>query len=308
MTVVEPDVCMGEEVVLEALQQKGSATGLTGEVRVVEECTHALAGQEVGLHGSQGGRDPEGEKGRHERVPLLAALGLEYAVGVVGSVLLHSQAGPFAGRVYTALPTCPSCASIQLLFVFSCSDDSAFHCLLMLPPAVVVPILTLSAITGPPAHALDSSAGEAFLWNGLLRAYAGKLEPQSLQMSCCAISTSSPVSTTTGELNLSPTGSRSGEESSSLSTPPLRPAAPPAEHGRRGPPHRSLKQGAHLPRAHACSELPLRCARHRGRSWSAEAVQFVRLLSRCRARSAPPHLRASSTAAWLQRWSGLLAL
>ena len=59
---------MGEEVVLEALQQKGSATGLTGELRVVEECTHALAGQEVGLHGSQGGRDPEGKKGRHERV------------------------------------------------------------------------------------------------------------------------------------------------------------------------------------------------------------------------------------------------
>ena len=80
---------MGEEVVLEALQQKGSATGLTGEVRVVEECTHALAGQEVGLHGSQGGRDPEGKKGRHERVPLLAALGLKYAVGVVGSVRPH---------------------------------------------------------------------------------------------------------------------------------------------------------------------------------------------------------------------------
>ena len=81
---------MGEEVVLEALQQKGSATGLTGEARVVEECTHALAGQKkVGLHGSQGGRDPEGEKGRHERVPLLAALGLESAVGVVGSVRPH---------------------------------------------------------------------------------------------------------------------------------------------------------------------------------------------------------------------------
>ena len=41
--------------------------------------------------------------------------------------------------------------------------------------------------------------------------------------------------------------------------------------------------------------------------WSAEAVQFVRLLARCRARSAPPHLRASSTAAWVQRWSGFLA-
>eukprot|EP00439_Symbiodinium_sp_Y106_P062335 s3397_g9.t1 len=41
--------------------------------------------------------------------------------------------------------------------------------------------------------------------------------------------------------------------------------------------------------------------------WSAEAVQFVRLLSRCRARSAPPQMRASSTAAWVQRWSGFLA-
>ena len=41
--------------------------------------------------------------------------------------------------------------------------------------------------------------------------------------------------------------------------------------------------------------------------WNAEAVQFVRLLSRCRARSAPPQMRASSTAAWVQRWSGFLA-
>ena len=61
-------------------------------------------------------------------------------------------------------PHARSCTLIQLHFVLSWFGDSAFHCLLMLPPAVVVPILTLSAITGPPAHALGSSAGEAFLW------------------------------------------------------------------------------------------------------------------------------------------------
>ena len=91
-------------------------------------------------------------------------------------------------------------------------------------------------------------------------------------MSCCAISTSSPVSTTTGELRLSPTGSRFGEESSSLSTPPLsRPSTQEAACGatsgaRSARPSASLAQTRSAPtRAHACSEVPPRCARLRGR-------------------------------------------
>ena len=41
--------------------------------------------------------------------------------------------------------------------------------------------------------------------------------------------------------------------------------------------------------------------------WSSEAVEFVRLLARSRARSAPAHLRASCVSACSQRWSGILA-
>ena len=41
--------------------------------------------------------------------------------------------------------------------------------------------------------------------------------------------------------------------------------------------------------------------------WSSEAVEFVRLLARSRARSAPAHLRASCASACSQRWSGILA-
>ena len=35
--------------------------------------------------------------------------------------------------------------------------------------------------------------------------------------------------------------------------------------------------------------------------WSREAVQIVRFCCHCEARSAPPHPRASSTTAWVQR-------
>ena len=77
-------------------------------------------------------------------------------------------------------------------------------------------------------------------------------------MSCCAISTSSPVSTTTGELRLSPTGSRFGEESSSLSTPPLsRPSTQEAARGatsgaRSARPSASLAQTRSAPTPSSC--------------------------------------------------------
>ena len=41
--------------------------------------------------------------------------------------------------------------------------------------------------------------------------------------------------------------------------------------------------------------------------WSSEAVEFVRLLARSRARSAPARLRANCASACSQRWSGILA-
>ena len=41
--------------------------------------------------------------------------------------------------------------------------------------------------------------------------------------------------------------------------------------------------------------------------WSSEAVEFVRLFARSRARSAPAHVRGSCASACAQRWSGILA-
>ncbi|CAK0884260.1 unnamed protein product, partial [Prorocentrum cordatum] len=45
-----------------------------------------------------------------------------------------------------------------------------------------------------------------------------------------------------------------------------------------------------------------------GGRWSEEALTFVRLLARTRARSAPQRLRASARAAYLHRWTGLAAV
>ena len=44
-----------------------------------------------------------------------------------------------------------------------------------------------------------------------------------------------------------------------------------------------------------------------GGRWSAEAVTFLRLLARCRARSAPPPLQSACISAYVLRWSALLA-
>ncbi|OLP80708.1 hypothetical protein AK812_SmicGene38836 [Symbiodinium microadriaticum] len=71
------------------------------------------------------------------------------------------------------------------------------------------------------------------------------------------------------------------------------------------PPHRTLKQRAYPPRALArlvCCLVVL--ALEVAGRWSAEAIQ----LARCRARSPPPHLFASSAAALAQRWSGCVDL
>ena len=44
-----------------------------------------------------------------------------------------------------------------------------------------------------------------------------------------------------------------------------------------------------------------------GGRWSSEAAQFVRMLARSRARSAPHVLRSGATAAYVSRWSALLS-
>ena len=45
-----------------------------------------------------------------------------------------------------------------------------------------------------------------------------------------------------------------------------------------------------------------------GGRWSEEALDFVRLLAKSKARAYPPILRKSAQLAWANRWTGLLAV
>ena len=132
----------------------------------------------------------------------------------------------------------------------------------------------------PVEATLPSARARSCAWIQLLIVFSCSGDSAWLRQSfgTAAVSTSSPVSTTTGELRLWLTGSRSP-----LST---RLSCQPSMHYRRGPPHRSRKQGA------PCSPVP------RGAASSC---------SLSRSQNAGAHLRASSTAAWVKRWSGLLA-
>jgi len=95
------------------------------------------------------------------------------ALDEASTALLHSQALPFAGRVYTSLPTFPELLRHSAAYLRRLR--------LPLPPAVVALILKSR-----------SACPRAGLLRGqrmLPCAFAGKLEPQSLYMSYCAIST-----------------------------------------------------------------------------------------------------------------------
>ena len=88
------------------------------------------------------------------------------------------------------------------------------------------------------------------------------------------------------------TKQRAGAKSSLLSTPPSYP-------------RRMRSPAAAAPHCRCNPELLCRfvvLAIEVARRWSAEVPP-----GSSPARSAPPHLRASSTAAWVQRWSGILA-
>ena len=43
-------------------------------------------------------------------------------------------------------------------------------------------------------------------------------------------------------------------------------------------------------------------------TWSEEAVRFVRLLAKAKARTVPPLLRSAATAAFFHRWAGIIAV
>ena len=135
-------------------------------------------------------------------------------------------------------------------------------------------------------------------------------------MSCCAISTSSPVSTTTGKLRLSPTDSRSGEESSSLSTPPLsRPSMQEAARGatngaRSARPSASLAQARSAPTPSSCVLRGAASLCSPSRSQDAGAQRLSSSSVICPAAEPGPRRPTCGPAALqrgVQRWSGLLA-
>ena len=45
-----------------------------------------------------------------------------------------------------------------------------------------------------------------------------------------------------------------------------------------------------------------------GGRWSEEAVRFVRLLAKAKARTVPPLVRSAAKAAFFHRWTGILAV
>ena len=241
---------------------------------------------------------------------------LTSALDEASTALLHSQAGPFAGRVYTALPTCPE---LRL-------DSAAFRVLLLRRLRLPLPLDAAACRCG--AH-LDPFGDHrpACPRAGLLRGRGIPLERAAARV-CREAGATVAANVLLRDLNIITRQHDDRRIEVIANGLPLWGGVQLAVDttlvsalDARGRPRRHQRStvGAALRIARSNKERTypelMRAPRCRlvvlalevaGR-WSAEAVQFVRLLSRCRARSAPPHLRPSSTAAWVQRWSGLLA-
>ena len=188
---------------------------------------------------------------------------MTFALDEASTALLRSQAGSFEVVSTPLSPRARSCAWIQLPIV---------RVLLLRRLRLPLPLDAATCRGGAHLDTLGDHRA-ACPRAGLLRSRGTPLEHAGLQGTWrfCAISTSSRslVSTMTGELKLSPTGFRSGEEESSwLSTQPL--SRPSMQDAARGATSvalsaRSRKQGVHLPGAHSCPEVPPRRSRYRGR-------------------------------------------
>ena len=215
--------------------------------------------------------------------------------------MLQSQGRPFAGRVFTALPT--TSPEVRL-------DSAAYRLLLLRRLRLPLPFDSAACWCG--AH-LDSLGDHraACPRAGLLRSRGVPLERAAGDLNVIAqrhddrrlevIADGLPL---WGGVQLAVEK-------------PLVSALDASGRPRR---HQRSTLGAALRIACLAKELTypelLRAQRCRlvglaievaGR-WSFEAVEFVRLLARSRARSAPAHLRASCASACSRRWSGILIL
>ena len=230
--------------------------------------------------------------------------------------VLQSQGGPFAGRVFTALPTSPE---VRL-------DSAAFRLLLLRRLRLPLPLDSAACRCG--AH-LDSLGDHraACPRAGLLRSRGVLLERAAARV-CREAGATVAANVLLRDLNVIAQrhddrrlevianglplwgGVQLAVDTTLVSA--LDASGRPRRHQRRtlGAALRIARLAKErtypeLIRAQRC-RLVVLAIEVAGR-WSSEAVEFVRLLARSRARSAPAHLRASCASACSQRWSGILA-
>ena len=230
--------------------------------------------------------------------------------------LLDSQAGPHAARVLTTRPTLPE---------FSL-ESPLFRAILL--RRLRLPLPLTSARCRCRAH-LDPCGDHlaACPRSGILRARGGPLERAAARV-CREAGAAVALNVLVRDLNVDTArqddrrievianglplwgGAQLAVDTTLVS--PLTAAGLPRRAGGR-------TAGAALLTARRAKErtYPELCRSNRcrltvialeiGGRWSAEAATFVRLLARCRARSAPPPSRAAAISAFTLRWSALLS-
>ena len=232
------------------------------------------------------------------------------------AALLDSQAGPHAARVLTTRPTLPE-------FSFK---SPLFRAILL--RRLRLPLPLTSARCRCRAH-LDPCGDHlaACPRSGILRARGGPLERAAARV-CREAGAAVALNVLVRDLNVDPArqddrrievianglplwgGAQLAVDTTLVS--PLTAAGLPRRAGGR-------TAGAALLTARRAKErtYPELCRSNRcrltvialeiGGRWSAEAATFVRLLARCRARSAPPPSRAAAISAFTLRWSAFLS-
>ena len=232
------------------------------------------------------------------------------------AALLDSQAGPFAARILTARPTSPELSLAP----------SHFRVLLLRRLRLPLP---LTAAFHRCRHRQDEFGDHlaACPRSGVLRARGAPLERAAARV-CREAGATVATNVLVRDLNVAPCrqddrrievianglplwgGVQVAVDTTLVS--PLTAAGEPRRESRR-------TAGAALRHARRAKErtYPELCNSGRcrlvvlgietGGRWSPEAVTFLRLIARSRARSAPPPLQSACISAYVLRWSALLA-
>ena len=249
-------------------------------------------------------------------VDRVSAVYLAQRLDASSQALLESQSGPFAAKVFTALPTSPE---LRL-------EPASFRVLLLRRLRLQLPLVPA---TCPCRRRLDALGDHRASCprSGLLRPRAIPLERAAARM-CREAGATVSTNVLLRDLNLVVHNQDDRRIEVIANGLPLWGGAQLAVDttlvsalDSAGQPRRQQRSttGAALRIARRAKERTypelLRAERCRlvvpgielGGRWSSEAAQFVRMLARSRARSAPHVLRSGATAAYVSRWSALLA-